>query len=134
MSLILCATEDSPCRERRCTLNLTRLNVLVVWCGRGSLVVKASARGWNIMSSSPLPLKTNRVGERCTLNLPRAQTSSRWCGLVVRRSRGRETIPAQVSSTSIDNGSKLRGPSPKALVQLNSATSIFPHSPDVKKA
>ncbi|GFT30425.1 uncharacterized protein TNCV_2377161 [Trichonephila clavipes] len=36
-------------------------------------------------SSSPVPLKTRRVGERCTLNLSRAQTSSRWCGVVVRR-------------------------------------------------
>ncbi|GFT99737.1 hypothetical protein TNCV_1141151 [Trichonephila clavipes] len=34
----------------------------------------------------------------------------------------------QVSSTSLDHGSKLRGSSPKALVQLNSATLIFTHS------
>ncbi|GFW82930.1 hypothetical protein TNCV_2209821 [Trichonephila clavipes] len=27
-----------------------------------------------------------------------------------------EGVPAQVSSTSLDHGSKLRGPSPKALV------------------
>ncbi|GFT77725.1 uncharacterized protein TNCV_4245821 [Trichonephila clavipes] len=33
-----------------------------------------------------------------------AETSSRWCGVVVR------------ASTSLDHGSKLRGPSPKALV------------------
>ncbi|GFW66267.1 uncharacterized protein TNCV_1711661 [Trichonephila clavipes] len=38
-----------------------------------------------VTSSSPVPLKTCRVGERCTLNLSRAQTSSRWCGVVVRR-------------------------------------------------
>ncbi|GFW97836.1 hypothetical protein TNCV_1425991 [Trichonephila clavipes] len=30
------------------------------------------------MSSSPVPLKTHRVGQRCTLNLSRAETSSRW--------------------------------------------------------
>ncbi|GFX84671.1 hypothetical protein TNCV_724781 [Trichonephila clavipes] len=30
-----------------------------------------------VTSSSPVPLKTRRVGERCTLNLSRAQTSSR---------------------------------------------------------
>ncbi|GFV10239.1 uncharacterized protein TNCV_3661911 [Trichonephila clavipes] len=36
-------------------------------------------------SSSPLPVKTIRVGKRCTLNLSRAQTSSRWCDVVVRR-------------------------------------------------
>ncbi|GFU09546.1 uncharacterized protein TNCV_4091011 [Trichonephila clavipes] len=64
-----------------------------------------------VTSSSPVPLKTRRVGQRCTLNLSRAETSSRWCGVVVRRG-----VPAQVSSTSLDHGSKLRGPSPKALV------------------
>ncbi|GFT52608.1 uncharacterized protein TNCV_3765141 [Trichonephila clavipes] len=62
-------------------------------------------------SSSPIPLKTRRVGQRCTLNLSRAETSSRWCGVGVRRG-----VPAQVSSTSLDHGSKLRSPSPKALV------------------
>ncbi|GFS69708.1 uncharacterized protein TNCV_4052941 [Trichonephila clavipes] len=38
-----------------------------------------------VTSSSPVPLKTRRVGQRCTLNLPRAETSSRWRGVVVRR-------------------------------------------------
>ncbi|GFY34874.1 uncharacterized protein TNCV_154471 [Trichonephila clavipes] len=38
-----------------------------------------------VMSSSPVPLKTRRVGQRCTLNLSRAQTSSPWCCVVVRR-------------------------------------------------
>ncbi|GFW94746.1 histone-lysine N-methyltransferase SETMAR [Trichonephila clavipes] len=33
-----------------------------------------------VTSSSPIPLKTRRVGQRCTLNLSRAETSSRWCG------------------------------------------------------
>ncbi|GFX10384.1 uncharacterized protein TNCV_1867791 [Trichonephila clavipes] len=36
-------------------------------------------------SSSPVPLKTHREGQRYTLNLLRAETSSRWCGVVVRR-------------------------------------------------
>ncbi|GFY21687.1 uncharacterized protein TNCV_1168311 [Trichonephila clavipes] len=53
--------------------------------GHGSQVVKVSDHGWRVMSSSPVPLKTHRVGERCTLNLSRAQTSSHWCGVVVRR-------------------------------------------------
>ncbi|GFU85319.1 uncharacterized protein TNCV_2386241 [Trichonephila clavipes] len=92
-------------------------------CGHGSLMVKVSDRGCLVTSSSPVPLKTHRVGERCTLNLSRAQTSSRWCGVVVRRG-----VPAQVSSSSLDHCSKLRGPSPKALVYLNSATFIFTHS------
>ncbi|GFT19276.1 uncharacterized protein TNCV_303781 [Trichonephila clavipes] len=72
------------------------------------------------MSTNPVPLKTYRVGQQCTLNLLRAETSSSWCGMVVRRGSA-----AQVSSTSLDQGSKLRGPSPKAL---NSATLIFTHS------
>ncbi|GFU49507.1 uncharacterized protein TNCV_1590551 [Trichonephila clavipes] len=76
-----------------------------------SAVVKVSDHGRHAMSSSPVPLKTRRVGQRGTLNLSRAQTSSRWCGVVVRR-----VVPAQVSSSSLDHGSKLRGPSPKALV------------------
>ncbi|GFW64551.1 uncharacterized protein TNCV_3513731 [Trichonephila clavipes] len=65
----------------------------------------------NLLTGENVPLKTRRVGQRCTLNLSRAETSSRWCGVVVRRG-----VPAQVSSTSLDHGSKLRGPSPKALV------------------
>ncbi|GFT58561.1 uncharacterized protein TNCV_1250321 [Trichonephila clavipes] len=63
-----------------------------------------------VTGSIPVPLKTRRVGQRCTLNLSRAETSSRWCGNKERR------VPAQVSSTSLDHGSKLRGPSPGALV------------------
>ncbi|GFY26415.1 uncharacterized protein TNCV_26121 [Trichonephila clavipes] len=38
-----------------------------------------------VTSSSPVLLKTRRVGQRCTLNLSRAETSSHWCGGVVRR-------------------------------------------------
>ncbi|GFT55055.1 uncharacterized protein TNCV_2325601 [Trichonephila clavipes] len=53
--------------------------------GCGGPVVKVSDRGSHVMSSSPVPLKTRRVGKRCTLNLSRAQTTSRWCGVVVRR-------------------------------------------------
>ncbi|GFT59034.1 uncharacterized protein TNCV_186291 [Trichonephila clavipes] len=41
-----------------------------------------------VTGSSPVPLKTRRVGQRCTLNLSRAETSSRWCGVVVRRGGG----------------------------------------------
>ncbi|GFU36277.1 hypothetical protein TNCV_559181 [Trichonephila clavipes] len=54
------------------------------------------------MSSSPVSLKTRRVGQRCTLNLSRAETSSRWCGVVVRRG-----VLAQVPSSSLDHGSKI---------------------------
>ncbi|GFT68497.1 hypothetical protein TNCV_1896941 [Trichonephila clavipes] len=48
----------------------------------GSPVVKVCDRGRHVMSSSPVPLKTRRVGQQCTLNLSRAETSSRWCGVV----------------------------------------------------
>ncbi|GFY19914.1 hypothetical protein TNCV_2146071 [Trichonephila clavipes] len=68
-------------------------------------------------SSLPVPLKTYRGGEPSMLNLSRVQTSSRRCGVVVKRG-----VPAQVSSLSLDHSSKLRGPSPKGLVLLNSAT------------
>ncbi|GFW32721.1 hypothetical protein TNCV_3679691 [Trichonephila clavipes] len=44
-------------------------------------------------------------------------------GVVVRRG-----VPAQMSTTSLDHGSKLRGPSPKALAQLNDVTLIFNQS------
>ncbi|GFV05366.1 hypothetical protein TNCV_225771 [Trichonephila clavipes] len=50
--------------------------------GHGSLVVKVSDR---VMSSSRVPPKTHRVGERFTLNPLKAQTSSHWCGVIVRR-------------------------------------------------
>ncbi|GFV01477.1 uncharacterized protein TNCV_2960711 [Trichonephila clavipes] len=38
-----------------------------------------------VTSSSPVPLKIRRVGERCSLNLSRAQTSSCWSDVVVKR-------------------------------------------------
>ncbi|GFV10204.1 uncharacterized protein TNCV_3661561 [Trichonephila clavipes] len=38
-----------------------------------------------VTSSSPVPLKIRRVGERCSLNLSRAQTSSFWSDVVVKR-------------------------------------------------
>ncbi|GFW43206.1 uncharacterized protein TNCV_1349701 [Trichonephila clavipes] len=65
--------------------------------GHGSLVVKASDRGWRIMSSIRVPFKTSCVGERCTLNLLRAQTFSRWCGVVVRREGSASSGDALVS-------------------------------------
>ncbi|GFX26832.1 hypothetical protein TNCV_1840051 [Trichonephila clavipes] len=62
--------------------------------GCGSPVVKISDHGRHVMSSSPVPLKARRVEKRCTLNLSRAQ----------------------MLSSSLDHGSKLRGLLPKALV------------------
>ncbi|GFV38937.1 hypothetical protein TNCV_965041 [Trichonephila clavipes] len=45
----------------------------------GSPVVKVSDHGKHVMCSSPIPLKTHRVGQRSTLNLSRAETSSCLC-------------------------------------------------------
>ncbi|GFV54491.1 hypothetical protein TNCV_2281961 [Trichonephila clavipes] len=52
--------------------------------GRDSLGAKKWTRGRRVMSSSLVPMKTQRVGKRFTLNLPRAQITSRRCGVVVR--------------------------------------------------
>ncbi|GFV64813.1 hypothetical protein TNCV_809101 [Trichonephila clavipes] len=67
------------------------------------------------MSLCPEPLKTHRVGEQgeqCTLNLSRTQTLPP-IGMVGKLG---ERVPTQVSSSLLNRGSKLRGPSPKALV------------------
>ncbi|GFW35485.1 hypothetical protein TNCV_3071131 [Trichonephila clavipes] len=45
-----------------------------------SPVVKISDHDRHVMSLSPVPVKTRRLGVRCTLNLTRDQTSSRWYG------------------------------------------------------
>ncbi|GFW80209.1 uncharacterized protein TNCV_461161 [Trichonephila clavipes] len=50
-----------------------------------------------VTSSSPVPLKTRRVGQRYTLNLSTADTSSRWCGVVVRK-RGASSGVVHVTS------------------------------------
>ncbi|GFW53529.1 hypothetical protein TNCV_4814351 [Trichonephila clavipes] len=52
--------------------------------------------------------------EAIHVNLSRAQTSFSWRGVVVRRG-----VPAWVSSSSIDHGSKLRGPTPKVHCRMN---------------
>ncbi|GFV39080.1 hypothetical protein TNCV_4339681 [Trichonephila clavipes] len=51
----------------------------------GIPVVKVSDHDRHVMSSSPVPLKTHRVGQRCMLNLLTSHTSSRWYGVAVRR-------------------------------------------------
>ncbi|GFV58747.1 uncharacterized protein TNCV_3730851 [Trichonephila clavipes] len=73
--------------QRKCTVQhsdwIQTCSELIQGCG--SPVVRVSDHGRYVMSLSPVPLKTRRVGQRCTLNLSRAETSSRWCGVVVRR-------------------------------------------------
>ncbi|GFV44991.1 hypothetical protein TNCV_615811 [Trichonephila clavipes] len=51
--------------------------------GRSSTCDLLITKGVTI--SSPVPLKTRRVGEICTLNVSRAQTSSCWSAEVVKR-------------------------------------------------
>ncbi|GFT72636.1 uncharacterized protein TNCV_772472 [Trichonephila clavipes] len=68
------------------------LHVDVVWKFKKRGVSSAVAE-WSryrietglVTSSSPVPLKARRVGQRCTLNLSRDQTSFRWYIVVVRR-------------------------------------------------
>ncbi|GFV81441.1 hypothetical protein TNCV_51651 [Trichonephila clavipes] len=79
--------------------------LLLVPSGRCSQVVKVSDRGWPCHKLEPSTTKDPPCRAPMPLNLSREEASSRWCGM-----------PAQVSSTSLDHGSKLRGPSRKALV------------------
>ncbi|GFU06451.1 uncharacterized protein TNCV_351081 [Trichonephila clavipes] len=61
-----------------------------------------------VTSSSPVPLKTSRVGQRCTLNLSRGETCSRWCSVVVRRggaSSGLPRVSAKIHDQIGDGGS-----------------------------
>ncbi|GFV45298.1 hypothetical protein TNCV_2037511 [Trichonephila clavipes] len=63
----------------------SKMQALQTEKGCCSPVVEASDYGRHVLSSSLVPLKTRRVGQRCTLNLSRAETSSCRCGVVVRR-------------------------------------------------
>ncbi|GFW67495.1 uncharacterized protein TNCV_3391661 [Trichonephila clavipes] len=92
--------------RERCTLNLSRAQTSSLcvsqYTGRAAKMFVLGSEcdtpglgghpkmswwstGRSVTGSSPVPLKTRRVGQRCTLNLSRAETSSRWCGVVVRR-------------------------------------------------
>ncbi|GFV71472.1 hypothetical protein TNCV_4562241 [Trichonephila clavipes] len=48
---------------------------------RGSQVVKVSDHGWRVMSSSPEPLKTRRVGQRCTFKSVESSNIHPWGGV-----------------------------------------------------
>ncbi|GFX87992.1 uncharacterized protein TNCV_4374561 [Trichonephila clavipes] len=73
--------------------NIIEYNSGISYCGNLCVIGVAAVAEWYryrtvacfVTGSSPVPLKTRRVGQRCTLNLSRAETSSRWCGVVVRR-------------------------------------------------
>ncbi|GFX35256.1 uncharacterized protein TNCV_100631 [Trichonephila clavipes] len=83
----------------------------------GSPVVKVSDHGRHVMSSSPVPLKTRRVGQRCTLNLSRAETSSRWCGVETHRAEMHIKYVEAQTSTSWERGSQFRCP-PRLLTMV----------------
>ncbi|GFW45445.1 uncharacterized protein TNCV_3243851 [Trichonephila clavipes] len=72
--------EQKMKRKRRYNETPTRN----LWRCCSSPAVKVSDHGRRVMSSSPVPLKTRRLGQRCTLNLSRAETSSLRRGVVVR--------------------------------------------------
>ncbi|GFT40233.1 hypothetical protein TNCV_627411 [Trichonephila clavipes] len=117
------------------------IGLKVQWaiCNRSSQWYRYRTVACLVTSSSPVPLKTRRFPQpEKKLNVIddskrifdiyhlvisrhvevllhvksiEAQTSSHWCGVEVKTG-----VPAQVSSSSLDHGSKLRGPSPKVLV------------------
>ncbi|GFT09153.1 hypothetical protein TNCV_4105891 [Trichonephila clavipes] len=67
--------------------------------------------GCLVTSSSPVPLKTRRVGQRYTLNPSRAKMCP-LVGVVVRIGGA----SSGVVHVTLHHSSNLRGPSPKALV------------------
>ncbi|GFV85728.1 hypothetical protein TNCV_2003491 [Trichonephila clavipes] len=64
---------------------------------------------------APVPLNTHRVEGPIHIIYVEAQTCSRWCVVYVRRGSARSGVP----SSSLDHGSKLRGPSPISFVALD---------------
>ncbi|GFY16592.1 hypothetical protein TNCV_2787191 [Trichonephila clavipes] len=89
---------------------------------RGSLVVKVTDSWMACHEFEPSPAvdPSCRGGEAMHVKSIDAQTSSRD-GVVWKFGEG---VPAHVSSSSLDRGSKERGSSPKVLEQLNSAKLI----------
>ncbi|GFV19089.1 hypothetical protein TNCV_3223081 [Trichonephila clavipes] len=69
------------------------------------------------MSSRQVHLKTRRAEEAMHAKSVEDQTFCRWYCVEARR-----WVAAQVSSSSLDYGSLLRGPLPKVLEYLNSVT------------
>ncbi|GFT84695.1 hypothetical protein TNCV_2767121 [Trichonephila clavipes] len=70
----------------------------------GSLVVKVTDSWPTCHEFEPSTTEDPSCSGRWTVE---AETSSRWCGM-------EDGVPAQVSFSSLDPSSKLRGPSPKA--------------------
>ncbi|GFV84475.1 hypothetical protein TNCV_5007371 [Trichonephila clavipes] len=75
--ILLCSVKrkrNTGCHSGISGHSKSRFSVIAGGCG--SLVVKVSDHARQVMSLSPVPLKTRRVGKRCRLNMSRAQTSS----------------------------------------------------------
>ncbi|GFT84034.1 hypothetical protein TNCV_1149321 [Trichonephila clavipes] len=91
-------------------------------CGHGSLVVKVTDSWLVCHEFEPSTVQDSSCrGMPMHVEYGEARMSSYWCGVEVRRGG----VPAQVSSSPLDHGSKLRVLSPKVLVWLNSVTLIF---------
>ncbi|GFV32457.1 uncharacterized protein TNCV_1677431 [Trichonephila clavipes] len=77
-TLIRALTEEWDKLPQQLLDNVVQMAAVAEWYGYRTVACF-------VTGSSPVPLKTRRVGQRCTLNLSRAETSSRWCDVVVRR-------------------------------------------------
>ncbi|GFV93521.1 uncharacterized protein TNCV_1988351 [Trichonephila clavipes] len=84
MEACIAATEESVLIQEH-LIKILNEGLKPIFEDCSSPVIKILDRGRHVMSSSPVPLKNRRVGQRCTLNLSRAETSSHWYGVVVRR-------------------------------------------------
>ncbi|GFX51729.1 hypothetical protein TNCV_5014311 [Trichonephila clavipes] len=91
---------DTQCQGLRCDFCFKRCNDLKR-CSQCSFAYFCDQN----CQLKPSNAEDLHVGERCTLNLLRAETFSHWCG----------SSEWGLTAMSFDHGSKLRGPSPKAL-------------------
>ncbi|GFW02070.1 hypothetical protein TNCV_4854101 [Trichonephila clavipes] len=84
-----------------------------------------------VTSSSPVPLKTRRVGQRCTLNLSRAETSFHGCVLPFLHSEKEEFLSPLLGKeirrtlSSVEGAVLARGPSACADVDLQRLLPVF---------
>ncbi|GBO31595.1 hypothetical protein AVEN_64599-1, partial [Araneus ventricosus] len=74
--------------------------------GHGDLMVRSRLWGWRIQALNPIPLKI-----RCVLGLLHIKSYVGDHNSSLGAEAWRRGMPAQVSSSSSDRGSKLRGPS-----------------------
>ncbi|GFU03356.1 hypothetical protein TNCV_3338691 [Trichonephila clavipes] len=100
------------------------IKLLQLPVGRGSLVVKETDSWLTFHYFEPCTAEDPPCrGNRCTLNMSRLKRPH--VAVVYKLGEG---VTDQVSSSSVEQGSNLRGLSQKALMLLNSVTLIFTHS------